>query len=195
MSVLTARPLVLFGPSGCGKSTLKNRLLKDYPDKFGFSVSHTTRTPRPGETDGKEYYFTSRDAMQQSIDRGEFIESAVYNQNLYGTSKRAVQDVLDAGKVCLLDIDMQGVISLKNTDMDCYYIFVKTPSLNELERRLRARGTETEGSISRRLDIAMQELAYAEQPGNFHSVIINDDLEEAYTDFKNKIHMKVVSLW
>lgn len=195
MSVLTARPLVLFGPSGCGKSTLKNRLLKDYPDKFGFSVSHTTRTPRPGETDGKEYYFTSRDAMQQSIDRGEFIESAVYNQNLYGTSKRAVQDVLDAGKVCLLDIDMQGVISLKNTDMDCYYIFVKTPSLKELERRLRARGTETEGSISRRLDIAMQELAYAEQPGNFHSVIINDDLEEAYTDFKNKIHMKVVSLW
>lgn len=195
MSVLTARPLVLFGPSGCGKSTLKNRLLKDYPDKFGFSVSHTTRTPRPGETDGKEYYFTSRDAMQQSIDRGEFIESAVYNQNLYGTSKRAVQDVLDAGKVCLLDIDMQGVISLRNTDMDCYYIFVKTPSLKELERRLRARGTETEGSISRRLDIAMQELAYAEQPGNFHSVIINDDLEEAYTDFKNKIHMKVVSLW
>lgn len=195
MSVLTARPLVLFGPSGCGKSTLKNRLLKDYPDKFGFSVSHTTRTPRPGETDGKEYYFTSRDAMQQSIDRGEFIESAVYNQNLYGTSKRAVQDVLDVGKVCLLDIDMQGVISLKNTDMDCYYIFVKTPSLKELERRLRARGTETEGSICRRLDIAMQELAYAEQPGNFHSVIINDDLEEAYTDFKNKIHMKVVSLW
>lgn len=195
MSVLTARPLVLFGPSGCGKSTLKNRLLKDYPDKFGFSVSHTTRTPRPGETDGKEYYFTSRDAMQQSIDRGEFIESAVYNQNLYGTSKRAVQDVLDAGKVCLLDIDMQGVISLKNTDMDCYYIFVKTPSLKELKRRLRARGTETEGSISRRLHIAMQELAYAEQPGNFHSVIINDDLEEAYTDFKNKIHMKVVSLW
>jgi len=195
MSVLIARPLVLFGPSGCGKSTLKNRLLKDYPDKFGFSVSHTTRTPRPGETDGKEYHFTSRDAMQQSIDRGEFIESAVYNQNLYGTSKKAVQDVLDAGKVCLLDIDMQGVISLKNTDMDCYYIFVKTPSLKELERRLRARGTETEGSISRRLDIAKQELAYAEQPGNFDSVIINDDLEEAYTDFKNKIHMEVVSLW
>lgn len=195
MSVLRARPLVLFGPSGCGKSTLKNRILKDYPEKFGFSVSHTTRSPRPGETDGKEYYFTSRDLMQQSINRGDFIESAVYNQNLYGTSKKAVQDVLDAGKVCLLDIDMQGVISLKKTNMDCYYLFVKTPSLEELERRLRARGTETEESISRRLNIAKEELAYAEQPGNFHSVVINDDLERAYTEFKNKIHTEVVALW
>lgn len=195
MSMFRARPIVLFGPSGCGKSTLKNRLMKDYPEKFGFSVSHTTRNPRPGETNGKEYYFTSRDVMQQSIDRGEFIESAVYNQNLYGTSKKAVQDVLDAGKVCLLDIDMQGVINLKNTDMDCYYIFVKTPSLDELERRLRARGTETEGSISGRLDTAKKELAYAEQPGNFHSMVINDDLEEAYTEFKNKINTEVVSLW
>ena len=195
MSILRARPLVLFGPSGCGKSTLKNRLMKDYPEKFGFSVSHTTRSPRPGETDGKEYYFTNRDVMQQSIDRGEFIESAVYNQNLYGTSKKAVQDVLEAGKVCLLDIDMQGVINLKNTDMDCYYIFVKPPSLEELERRLRTRGTETEESVSRRLDIAKKELSYAEQPGNFHGVIINDDLEEAYTKFKNMIHLEVVSLW
>ena len=172
-----------------------NRLLKDYPEKFGFSVSHTTRSPRPGETDGKEYYFTSRDVMQQSIDRGEFIESAVYNQNLYGTSKKAVQDVLDAGKVCLLDIDMQGVINLKNINMDCYYIFVKPPSLEELERRLRSRGTESEESVSRRLDIAKEELAYAEQPGNFHTAIINDDLEEAYTEFKNTIHLEVVSLW
>lgn len=195
MSSLRTRPLVLFGPSGSGKSTLMNRLLKDYPEKFGFSVSHTTRSPRPGETDGKEYYFTSRDVMQQSIDRGEFIESAVYNQNLFGTSKKAVQDVLDGGKVCLLDIDMQGVVNLKNINMDCYYVFVKPPSLEELERRLRARGTETEESVSRRLDIAKKELAYAEQPGNFHSAIINDDLEEAYTKFKNMIHLEVVSLW
>lgn len=195
MSVMKARPLVLFGPSGCGKSTLKNRLLKDYPEKFGFSVSHTTRSPRPGETNGKEYHFTNRELMQKAIDAGEFIESAIYNQNLYGTSKKAVQDVLDAGKVCLLDIDMQGVISLKKTDMDCYYIFVKTPSIEELERRLRARGTETEESLSRRLNIAKEELAYAEVPGNFHSVIINDDLDKAYTEFKNNIHKAIVPLW
>ncbi|XP_078358874.1 LOW QUALITY PROTEIN: guanylate kinase-like [Oculina patagonica] len=195
MSVMKARPLVLFGPSGCGKSTLKNRLLKEYPEKFGFSVSHTTRSPRPGETNGKEYHFTNRELMQKAIDAGEFIESAVYNQNLYGTSKKAVQDVLDAGKVCLLDIDMQGVISLKKTDMDCYYIFVKTPSIEELERRLRARGTETEESLSRRLNIAKEELAYAEVPGNFHNVIINDDLDTAYTEFKNNIHKEIVPLW
>lgn len=195
MSVTKARPLVLFGPSGCGKSTLKNRLLKDYPEKFGFSVSHTTRSPRPEETNGIEYHFTNREVMQKAIDAGEFIESAVFNQNLYGTSKKAVQDVLNTGKVCLLDIDMQGVISLKKTDMDCYYIFVKTPSLEELERRLRARGTETEESISRRLNTAKEELAYAEVPGNFHSVIINDDLDKAYTEFKSNIHKEIVSLW
>ncbi|KAJ7372858.1 hypothetical protein OS493_016784 [Desmophyllum pertusum] len=158
MSVMRVRPLVLFGPSGCGKSTLKNRLLMDFPEKFGFSVSHTSRSPRPGETNGKEYHFTNRETLQRSIDAGEFIESAVYNQNLYGTSKKAVQDVLDANKVCLLDVDMQGVISLKETDMDCYYIFVKTPTLDELERRLCARGTETKESISRRLNIAKKNL-------------------------------------
>lgn len=194
MSGIKVRPIVLFGPSGCGKSTLKNRLMKDYPDKFGFSVSHTTRSPRPGETDGKEYHFTNRETMQKSIDAGDFIESAVYNQNLYGTSKKAVQDVLDAGKVCLLDIDMQGVVILKKTGMDCYYIFVKTPSLEELERRLRARGTETEESLSRRLNIAKTELAYAEEPGNFHSIIVNDDLEIAYNEFKDTISKNVISL-
>lgn len=195
MSVGKIRSLVLFGPSGCGKSTLKKKLMNDYPAKFGFSISHTTRHPRPGEIDGKDYHFTDRDVMQKSINAGEFIESAVYNQNLYGTSKKAVQDVLDEGKVCLLDIDMQGVISLKRADMDCYYLFVKTPTLEELERRLCARGTETEDSLSRRLATARKELAYAEEPGNFDSVIINDDLEKAYVDLKNRIHKDVVSLW
>lgn len=90
---------------------------------------------------------------------------------------------------------MQGVISLKRADMDCYYLFVKTPTLEELERRLRARGTETEDSLSRRLATARKELAYAEEPGNFDSVIINDDLEKAYVDLKNRIHKDVVSLW
>lgn len=194
MSASTARPLVLFGPSGCGKSTLKNRLLKDHPDKFGFSISHTTRRPRPGEADGREYYFTDREAMQKSIDANEFIESAVYNGNLYGTSKKAVQDVLNLGKVCVLDIDMQGVINLKNTSLNCYYVFVKTPSLEELEKRLRARGTETEESLSKRLDIAKKELAFADTPGNFNSIIINDDLERAYSEFHDTISKNVICL-
>lgn len=195
MSVTIGRPLVLFGPSGCGKSTLKNRLMSEYPDKFGFSVSHTTRNPRPGETHGREYYFTDRETMQKRIDAGDFIESAVYNGNLYGTSKQAVHDILTTGRVCLLDIDMQGVINLKNTDIDCYYVFVKTPSLEELEKRLRARGTETEESLSRRLDIAKKELLYAQTPGNFHSIIVNDDLEKAYREFKDTISKNVISLF
>ncbi|KAK2560442.1 Guanylate kinase, partial [Acropora cervicornis] len=130
------RPLVLCGPSGCGKSTLTNRLLKDHPNKFGFSISHTTRGPRPGEVNGREYYFTDRVSMQKSVDAGEFIEWAIYNGNMYGTSKKAIQDVLDSGKACVLDIDMQGVKKMKNSGIDCYYIFVKTPSLEELNQAI-----------------------------------------------------------
>ncbi|XP_074627539.1 guanylate kinase-like isoform X1 [Acropora palmata] len=194
MSVSKARPLVLCGPSGCGKSTLTNRLLKDHPNKFGFSISHTTRGPRPGEVNGREYYFTDRVSMQKSVDAGEFIEWAIYNGNMYGTSKKAIQDVLDSGKACVLDIDMQGVKKMKNSGVDCYYIFVKTPSLEELEKRLRSRGTETEESLLKRLEIAKKELAFAETPGNFNRVIINDDLDRAYNEFHDTVSKNIICL-
>lgn len=194
MSVSKARPLVLCGPSGCGKSTLTNRLLKDHPNKFGFSISHTTRGPRPGEVNGREYYFTDRASMQKSVDADEFIEWAIYNGNMYGTSKKAIQDVLDSGKACVLDIDMQGVKKMKNSGIDCYYIFVKTPSLEELEKRLRSRGTETEESLSKRLEIAKKELAFAETPGNFNRVIINDDLDRAYSEFHDTVSKNIICL-
>lgn len=194
MSVSKARPLVLCGPSGCGKSTLTNRLLKDHPNKFGFSISHTTRGPRPGEVNGREYYFTDRASMQKSVDAGEFIEWAIYNGNMYGTSKKAIQDVVDSGKACVLDIDVQGVKKMKNSGIDCYYIFVKTPSLEELEKRLRSRGTETEESLSKRLEIAKKELAFAETPGNFNRVIINDDLDRAYNEFHDTVSKNIICL-
>ncbi|XP_015752795.1 PREDICTED: guanylate kinase-like isoform X1 [Acropora digitifera] len=192
--VSKAKPLVLCGPSGCGKSTLTNRLLKDHPSKFGFSISHTTRGPRPGEVNGREYYFTDRASMQKSVDAGEFIEWAIYNGNMYGTSKKAIQDVMDSGKACVLDIDMQGVKKMKNSGIDCYYIFVKTPSLEELEKRLRSRGTETEESLSKRLEIAKKELAFAETPGNFNRVIINDDLDRAYNEFHDTVSKNIICL-
>ncbi|XP_015752796.1 PREDICTED: guanylate kinase-like isoform X2 [Acropora digitifera] len=191
---MSAKPLVLCGPSGCGKSTLTNRLLKDHPSKFGFSISHTTRGPRPGEVNGREYYFTDRASMQKSVDAGEFIEWAIYNGNMYGTSKKAIQDVMDSGKACVLDIDMQGVKKMKNSGIDCYYIFVKTPSLEELEKRLRSRGTETEESLSKRLEIAKKELAFAETPGNFNRVIINDDLDRAYNEFHDTVSKNIICL-
>lgn len=154
------RPLVLAGPSGSGKSTLLKKLLQDYPDKFGFSVSHTTRKPRPGEKDGKDYHFTDRETMQAEISDGKFIESAEYSGNMYGTSKQAVEDVQKQGKVCVLDIDLQGVRQIRKTDLKPLCIFIKPPSLEELETRLRARNTESEESLKSRLKIAADEIDY-----------------------------------
>ncbi|XP_065656016.1 guanylate kinase isoform X6 [Hydra vulgaris] len=187
-------PVVLSGPSGCGKSTLIKKLTLEFPTKFGFSVSHTTRAPRPNEIDGKDYYFTSLEAINQKIEAGEFIESATFSGNKYGTSKKAVHDVLETGKICILDIDSQGVKSIKKTDLHCVLIFIKPPSLEELERRLRDRGTETEEAIQKRLESAKAELDYAAEAGSYHFTIVNDDLERAYKELKEIISKEISQL-
>lgn len=101
------QPIVISGPSGSGKSTLLKRLLEKYPDRFGFSVSHTTRAPREGEKDGREYNFTDKEAFLKLVDEGGFIEHAQFGSNLYGTSVKAVEDVAEQGRVCILDIEME----------------------------------------------------------------------------------------
>ncbi|XP_039305038.1 guanylate kinase isoform X2 [Solenopsis invicta] len=181
------RPLVLCGPSGTGKSTLIKRLFDEFPNTFKFSVSHTTRMPRPGEEDGIHYHFTNTEKMQEQIKNSEFIETAIFSGNLYGTSKQAVEEVQRLGKVCVLDIDIQGVKQIKRTDLNPLYIFIKPPSIVELERRLKARNTETEESLEHRLSIAKSELEYGETPGNVDVVIVNDDLEKAYEILRNFI--------
>uniref|UniRef100_A0A6V7KG63 guanylate kinase n=1 Tax=Bracon brevicornis TaxID=1563983 RepID=A0A6V7KG63_9HYME len=186
------RPLVLCGPSGSGKSTLIKRMFEEYPNKFGFSISHTTRQPRAGEEHGKHYYFTTKEKMQDQIDKGEFIESAVFSNNMYGTSKKAVEDVITAGKICVLDIDMQGVKQIKNTSLNPLLVFVKPPSIEELEKRLLARKTETEESLKRRLAAAGEEMKFGEEPGNFHRIIVNDDVDRAYNELKQFIDSQVV---
>lgn len=101
------QPIVISGPSGAGKSTLLKRLLEKYPDRFGFSVSHTTRAPRVGEQHGREYHFTERDEFIQLVEDGSFVEHAQFGSNLYGTSVKAVKDVAEQGRVCILDIEME----------------------------------------------------------------------------------------
>ncbi|ORX61727.1 guanylate kinase [Hesseltinella vesiculosa] len=175
---------VLSGPSGSGKSTLLKRLFGEFPSTFGFSVSHTTRGPRPGEENGKDYHFVKKEDMVAEVEAGKFIESATFSGNMYGTSIKAVRDVTEAGKVCVLDIDMQGVQSVKKTDLAPKYIFIQPPSLEVLEQRLRGRGTEKEEAIVQRLSASKKELEYAQENGAYDVVIINDDLEKAYQSLK-----------
>ena len=164
---LSIRPLVICGPSGSGKSTLLSKLMDDFPNTFGFCVSHTTRKPRPGEIDGEHYHFTDKVSIAKEIDGGRFIESAEFSGNIYGTSKSAIEKVVSDGKICILDIDVQGVKQVKNTDLNPHYIFLKPPSLIELEKRLRERKTETDESLQLRLDTAAKELDYGELHDSF----------------------------
>ncbi|KAI9106244.1 P-loop containing nucleoside triphosphate hydrolase protein [Phlyctochytrium arcticum] len=196
VSVTNPRPIVICGPSGTGKSTLLKRLFAEYPDHFGFSVSHTTRGPRPGEVDGKEYHFTNRLAMQGDIDAGKFIEHAEFAGNMYGTSYSAVQTVLAAMKHVILDIDVQGVQQLqaavkggKETGWKTapLYIFIAPPNEAELENRLKGRGTENDESLGKRLGAAKKELEWGTTSGNVDTVVTNDVVDKAYEDLKKAI--------
>lgn len=179
------RPVVLSGPSGAGKSTLLKMLMKEFDNVFGFSVSHTTRNPRSGEVNGKDYHFVTREEMQQGIDQGQFIESAEFSGNLYGTSKSAVHAVQRQNLICILDIDMQGVKSIKKTDLNPIYVSIQPPSVQELEKRLRDRNTESEESLEKRLRAACVDIQFSQQEGVFDHIVVNDDLNEAYGYLKD----------
>lgn len=184
---MVGRPIVVSGPSGTGKSTLLKRLMSEYPDTFGFSVSNTTRSPRPGEKDGIDYYFTTVDMFKKMINNNEFIEWAQFSGNYYGTSIQAVKNVSDILKrTCILDIDMQGVKSVKKTNLNARYLFLSPPSIEELKKRLEGRGTETPESLSKRIAAATAEMEYA-KTGAHDKIIVNDNLEKAYKEFKDFI--------
>ncbi|GAA6020949.1 hypothetical protein JCM11491_001558 [Sporobolomyces phaffii] len=176
------RPIVICGPSGTGKSTLLKKLFNEYPDKFAFSISHTTRAPRPGEENGVSYHFTSREQFQDLVRRDGFIEHAEFSGNLYGSSVESVNDVTRSGKMCILDIDTQGVKLIKknHASLNPLYVFISPPSLASLKTRLTGRGTESPESMHARLSAAIGELAYAQEPGAFEIVVVNDELERAY---------------
>ncbi|KAK3217790.1 hypothetical protein Dsin_011760 [Dipteronia sinensis] len=178
------KPVVISGPSGVGKGTLISKLMKEFPSMFGFSVSHTTRAPRVMEKDGVHYHYTERSVMEKDIKDGKFLEFAAVHGNLYGTSIEAVEMVADAGKRCILDIDVQGARSVKASSLEAIFIFICPPSMPELEGRLRARGTESEEQILKRLRNAEAEIEQGKSSGIFDHTLYNDNLEECYENLK-----------
>ncbi|KAK6524121.1 hypothetical protein TWF694_005784 [Orbilia ellipsospora] len=175
------RPIVICGPSGVGKGTLCTKLKSSNPI-FKPSISHTTRAPRPDEVNGKHYHFTTSSAFSTLLSQNAFLETTNYNGENYGTSKQTILDQSADNAIVVLDIDIEGAKQLKKTDIQARYVFIKPPSFEALEERLRGRGSEKEEDVRRRLERAVVELEYADVPGAFDKVIVNDDLEVAFTE-------------
>jgi guanylate kinase len=184
--------LIVSGPSGAGKSTVCNNLRGKHPE-LEFSVSCTTREPRKGEVEGKDYYFIDKKEFQRRIDNAEFIEHADVHGNFYGTLKSEIIDRVEVGKDVLLDIDVQGALQVRKSSEKhsllgkcSEYVFLGPPSFEELEKRLRSRGTEKEEAIRKRLDNARSELGHWK---DYDYLIINKDVEQAVKDMENLIEM------
>jgi guanylate kinase len=166
---------VITAPSGAGKTSLIKALLEDEPG-LKRSTSYTTRRPRPGEQDGREYHFVDEPAFLAMQGRGEFLESAQVHGNRYGTSKQTIRDVLEKGQDLILEIDWQGARQVRALYPGCVGIFILPPSMAELERRLRGRGQDAESVIQQRLANAQAEIGHAEE---FKYAIINKDFNTA----------------
>ena len=171
----TGRLTVITGPSGVGKGTLVNQLLQRHPEIW-LSISATTRLPRTGEADGVQYVFLSRDDFEQRVAAGGFLEWAEFAGNLYGTPRQPVEAKLAEGRPVLLEIELEGARQVRQSFPAAFQLFLKPPSLAELERRIRGRGTDSEEAIVRRLERARVELA---AEAEFDAALINGDLHGA----------------
>ncbi|MCR5601974.1 MAG: guanylate kinase [Ruminococcus sp.] len=172
------RLIVFSAPSGCGKGTMLEEILKD--ERFAVSVSATTRAPREGEKDGINYHFLTREDFEQRIADGKFIEHAEYCQNLYGTLASEVDGRLEQGLNVILEIEPQGAMKIREKRPDAMFIFIVPPSVGELRRRLKKRGTESDEVIEERVSKAAWEISQAEK---YDYIIVNDALEDAVSDF------------
>lgn len=178
--------IILVAPSGSGKTTIARRLLNDFP-RIKFSVSATTRPPREGEQDGKDYFFLSREEFDQKIKQNDFLEwEEFYNGSRYGTLRSEVDKLIESGYFPLLDIEVKGALNIKRQyGSRSVSIFIQPPSIEELKKRLLSRGTEDDASLETRLERAQKELGYATR---FDYVVINDELDTAYKQVKTIVN-------
>ena len=173
---------VFSGPSGVGKGTLKAKLFEEFGDQLAFSVSATTRGPREGEQDGVDYFFISHQEFADRIEKDDFLEHATFSGNSYGTPRSFVTGLLEKGVNVLLEIDVQGAMQVRERMPECVSVFILPPSYEELEKRLRGRGTESEEKVRLRLETALAELPYAQK---YDYRIVNNDLETAYRELRS----------
>ena len=180
---MKAKLFVVAGPSGVGKGTIIKELIKEN-ENLKYSVSSTTRKPRPGEIDGINYNFLSQNEFKNAIEKGQFLEWAIYNGNYYGTNQSTVNEALKNGKSIILEIEIQGAIQIMEKCPEAVFIFILPPSYEELEKRLRGRNTEDEQTILNRLKITKKEMEIGEK---FKYKIVNDDVENAVAQVKSII--------
>ena len=170
--------VVVSGFAGTGKGTVMKELLRRY-DSYALSISATTRNPRPGEVDGREYFFKTIEEFEQMIEKNEFVEYACYVGNYYGTPKKYVQEQLEAGKDVILEIEIQGALNIKSQFPNALLLFIAPPSADVLKARLVGRGTESEDVIEQRLARAVEESKGIE---NYDYLVVNDDLDECVNE-------------
>lgn len=178
MKMNKGRLIVFSSPSGCGKGTMLAEILKN--ERFCYSVSATTRSPRENEVDGVNYYFLTKEDFEAKIANGEFLEHAEYCDNYYGTLISEVDARLDAGLNVVLEIEVKGAMAIRKLRPDALFVFIAPPSVSELRRRLNKRGTEKQEIIDKRVAEALNELPFAQK---YDYVIVNDALEDAVSDF------------
>lgn len=173
--------VILSGFSGSGKGTIMNLLMSRYEENYALSISATTRKPRAGEQEGREYFFKSREEFEKMIEKNELIEYALYVENYYGTPKAYVEEQLEAGRDVILEIEIQGARKVKEMFPDTLLLFVTPPDADTLKKRLMGRGTDEESVVSARLSRAFEEASGVE---DYDYLIINDVLE----DCVNEVH-------
>lgn len=174
--------LVVSAPSGCGKGTILGEILKD--DSFYYSISATTRVPREGEQDGVNYHFITKEEFEQRIAQGGMLEYAQYCGNYYGTPKKEVEQMREAGRDVILEIEVEGAMKVRALCPDAVFLFIAPPSVEELRRRLNKRGTEAAEVIEERVSQAARELSYADR---YDYIIVNGELEKAIQDFRTVV--------